>query len=298
MKTFKEYIDNSGDVVALTEKLITFGGKAYPKFGNVVIMAGGAGSGKGFVASNLIGIEGKTFDVDALKSLAIRSPKLNKIVKDEFGTNLDQLNLKKPEDVSELHRILGTELRLDKRYLDNFTSIIGQKRKPNMIFDVTMKDIRKLQTITDLAKRLGYDKKNIHVVWVLNHIEVALAQNAKRDRTVPEEILIQTHEGVSMTIHTLFKKADILSKYMDGDFWITANMKGVDSHMKFSGNAGKRLPAEPGKETGSHTKGGSYITDAKYWKVKEQGKSSKSIANFSDELVQKIKKYTPNIEVW
>ena len=30
----------------LMEKLITFGGSAYPKFGNIVIMAGGAGSGK------------------------------------------------------------------------------------------------------------------------------------------------------------------------------------------------------------------------------------------------------------
>ena len=33
---------------SLQEKLITFGKKAYPKFGNVVILAGGAGSGKGF----------------------------------------------------------------------------------------------------------------------------------------------------------------------------------------------------------------------------------------------------------
>ena len=43
----EEYIEEQYDV--LIEKLITFGGKAYPKFGNVVIMAGGAGSGKGFV---------------------------------------------------------------------------------------------------------------------------------------------------------------------------------------------------------------------------------------------------------
>ena len=39
----------------LTEKLITFANKAYPKFGNVIIMAGGAGSGKGFVKDKLVG---------------------------------------------------------------------------------------------------------------------------------------------------------------------------------------------------------------------------------------------------
>jgi len=41
MKSFNEFNEY------LLEKLITFGGKAYPKFGNVVILAGGGGSGKG-----------------------------------------------------------------------------------------------------------------------------------------------------------------------------------------------------------------------------------------------------------
>jgi hypothetical protein len=50
----------------LLEKLITFGGQAYPKFGNIIIMAGGAGSGKGFVLGTLVGAEGKVFDVDEL----------------------------------------------------------------------------------------------------------------------------------------------------------------------------------------------------------------------------------------
>ena len=57
----EDYIEEQFD--ELMEALITFGGKAYPKFGNVVIMAGGAGSGKGFVKDNLVGIEGFTFDV-------------------------------------------------------------------------------------------------------------------------------------------------------------------------------------------------------------------------------------------
>ena len=40
MKSFKQYVAESGE---LNEKLITFGGKAYPKFGTVVVLAGGAG---------------------------------------------------------------------------------------------------------------------------------------------------------------------------------------------------------------------------------------------------------------
>ena len=75
----------------LLEKLITFGGKAYPKFGNVVIMAGGAGSGKGFVKDTLVGIEGYTFDVDELKRLAVASPMIQKRVKKEMGKDIKKI---------------------------------------------------------------------------------------------------------------------------------------------------------------------------------------------------------------
>ncbi|UQJ94980.1 hypothetical protein IANJMKHF_00074 [Klebsiella phage CPRSA] len=68
MKSFKQFTEST-----LTEALITFGGRAYPKFGQVVILAGGAGSGKGFTLEKLLGIEGITLDVDALKKLVMGS---------------------------------------------------------------------------------------------------------------------------------------------------------------------------------------------------------------------------------
>ena len=66
----------------LSEKLITFAKQAYPKFGNILILAGGAGSGKGFIKDKLVGMEGFTFDVDALKTLAAKTPAIAKKVKD------------------------------------------------------------------------------------------------------------------------------------------------------------------------------------------------------------------------
>ena len=83
------------DESQLEEALITFGGKAYPDFGQVVILAGGAGSGKGFVKSKLLGIEGIVFDVDRLKELVIASTKFNAKAKEEFGIDVSKLNLKK-----------------------------------------------------------------------------------------------------------------------------------------------------------------------------------------------------------
>ena len=72
MLTFRDYL--AEEYTELVEKLITFGGQAYPKFGNVIIMAGGAGSGKGFVKDKLVGAEGFVFDVDELKKLAAATP--------------------------------------------------------------------------------------------------------------------------------------------------------------------------------------------------------------------------------
>jgi len=91
MKSFKDYMSEN----QLDEALITFGGRAYPRFGHVVIMAGGAGSGKGFVKEKLVGVEGYSFDVDELKLLATRTPGIINKVKREMGIDISNLNPKK-----------------------------------------------------------------------------------------------------------------------------------------------------------------------------------------------------------
>ena len=96
LKSFKEHLNESFELIM--EKLITFGGKAYPRAGNVVIMAGGAGSGKGFVKDRLIGLEGYTFDVDEIKKLAIKSKGFTDRSKSELGIDLKKIDLKNEED--------------------------------------------------------------------------------------------------------------------------------------------------------------------------------------------------------
>lgn len=92
MLSFQSFIQES--FTDLTEALITFAGQAYSKFGNVIILAGGAGSGKGFVKNKLIGAEGYNFDVDELKSLSMRTPKIIEKIKAEFGVDPSKLDLK------------------------------------------------------------------------------------------------------------------------------------------------------------------------------------------------------------
>lgn len=267
----------------LIEKLITFGGKAYPKFGNVVLLAGGAGSGKGFVKDRLLGIEGKTFDVDALKEMAIKSKKFAEKVKQETGHDLKTFNLKVPENVSKIHEILADVYGITKKsQLTTFASVLtaDSERKPNLIFDVTLKDLSKLESVSRNVQSLGYDKKNIHIVWVVNDVNVAIEQNKNRSRVVPDEILMATHEGAALTMKKILDMGSKLSKYMDGDIYFAFNKVGVDTDLQKS------------------DKGGSFIKDANYVKMKERGKTQMSSKDISKDLLNKIKSYVPKIDLW
>lgn len=275
--SYSEYLKTS-----LTEALITFNKKAYPKFGNVVILAGGAGSGKGFVKEKLLGIEGKSIDVDELKALVMGSTKLAKKIKDETGHDVEEFDLRTSDDVSRLHSIVKMYKLDSKMNKKLFNSVVLQPKdkKPNLIFDVTLKDITKLNNITLSISDLGYDRNNIHIVWVVNRVEVAKIQNAKRSRVVPEDILIDTHKGASSTMKDILDMGTNLKKYMDGDIWFAFNSVGEDTEIDKSGN------------------GGSYIKTANYVKVKETGKAQKSSKELTKEIYDKIAEYTPKLNDW
>jgi hypothetical protein len=270
------------DVTTLDEALVTFGGRAYPKFGNIVILAGGAGSGKGFVLSNMIGVEGKTFDVDALKTLAINSKRLAKKVKDEMGVDLKKLNLKDPANVSELHLIVDG-LGLPKNQQTTLLRSVmtaHPDRKPNLIFDVTLKNLDKLVNVAKQVQAVGYEKRNIHIVWVVNKIEIAIHQNANRDRMVDQDILINTHEGASQTIKDIINMENRLKSHMDGDIWFVFNQARVDSELVKSG------------------KGGQFVKKIDKIQIKKQGKKPLNSSQLSDRVVSKIREYVPNPEIW
>jgi dephospho-CoA kinase len=287
LNEFQEELDkilesHTTETEELNEKLITFGGKAYPKFGNAVLLAGGAGSGKGFVLSNLLGIEGQVYDVDEVKKLALKSEKIKKLAKDATGKDISKFNLKNPDDVSTLHTILDEELNIiDKRKLARFVSIMvaPEDRKPNLIFDVTLKSLNKLRSITADIEKLGYSKLATHLVWVINSYNVAIQQNRERDRRVPEEILMDTHRGAAQTAKDILDMGKGIDKYLDGDIWYAFNKRGVDSTVAKS------------------DKGGSYIKDANYIKVKEAGKAIDK-KKVTDEVVKKIAGYVPPSNYW
>lgn len=250
-------------------------------------------SGKGFTIGNLIGMEGKKFDADNLKLLVIKSEHIAKKILQQSGIDVKKLDLKNPDDVKTLHYALSDPgfdypNKEQKQLFNTLTTIAyaPDDKKPNLIFDVTLEKLSKFTTICDKVQDIGYKKENIHIVWVLTDIKVAIEQNKNRKRVVPEDILIQTHEGSSMTMKKLVSDVGFLSKYMDGDIWISANVTGVDSTVVKS------------------DKGGSYVSKANYFLVKKKGESPLSIEKIANQIVgdttllAKIKAYTPTVKNW
>ena len=99
---FHEEESNRGEL--LTAALLEVGGVRYPKFGNILILAGGSGSGKGHQLKNLIGMEGKILDIDRLKELALQHYGIRKTLQQKFGINVDDAsNFKDPEFTGKVH---------------------------------------------------------------------------------------------------------------------------------------------------------------------------------------------------
>lgn len=302
MLSFKHFLES--EYQELSEKLITLAGQAYPKFGQVVIMAGGAGSGKGFVRDKLLGVEGMVFDVDALKTLAAKAPLIQKKAKEVYKMDIQALaaDMKNPDNVSAIHSLIGEFMHLDDRKsAAAYKSIMTApaNRKPNLIFDVTLSSMGKLKDICHPAQQMGYDPKNIHIIWVINDIEVAKVQNMQRDRVVPAEILISTHRGASESMKSILSSVAVTQKFMNGDIVLAFNQLKVDSEFVASKNGSDGNHAGFSKPFGgSKVKTAGYIKAANYFYVKKSGHPMTGLEDINKDLRLKIASYVPKNIAW
>ena len=261
-------------------------------------------SGKGFTTSNLLGIEGKILDVDALKLLAVESPLVIQKAK-EAGVDITNPDFKDPDFVYKLHTVLDNIGILNKYNKNLFQSVLFAKpdMKPNLIFDVTLKDIGKFHKIVQQAATLGYEPANIHIVWVINDFEVAKSQNQSRARVVPEDILTQTHIGAAMTMKTIVDDMSDYRKYMDGDVVFAFNKSNVDSKLVKSklktvtGDASDS-PVKNFDAKGNRTYGGAYVKESNYIYIKRKGKPALKANEIGQDILDKIVEYTPEPNTW
>ena len=282
----------------IDEKLITFSNRA--PYGQIVFMAGGAGSGKGFAIDNFIDAAGfKVRDVDEMKKAVGKLDQLGKFSVDKWykkygkklsdkpakggglspkahveefvlgkGLSISDISkdLKNPNNVASLHYIVDSMGLKDKWLISMLSGKNNKETLPNLLFDITAK---KVSSITDVIKPLianGYDSKNIHLIWVLTNFHVAIQANKERDRMVPEDILLQTHEGAGKSMWSVMTK--ILPKGLNGRIDVILNNR--NETVPYTDKDGKPIKVEPSQQN-KLEKAQIVVKDFKSLPIKKQG---------------------------
>ena len=164
-----------------------------------VFMAGGPGSGKSYVASQLFGIPEKVnISVSGLKTVssdvefehylkkAGHSPKDLADYEKNNPELFHKLTSKDPESVRS--RAKKTSILRQKGYMD---------AKLGMIIDKTGDDYKKIANQKRDLGLLGYDT---YMVFVNTTLEVAQERNKLRDRTLPEKMVEKIWRDVQKNI--------------------------------------------------------------------------------------------------
>ena len=265
----------------LAEKMLVIGKGA--KYGQIIFLAGGAGSGKGFAIKNFLdGSKYKVRDVDEWKRAFLRIAILKR-----KHPELRSLDLRKPNDVYKLHMFVRDKGIKDKT-LNLMLGEANKGRLPNIIFDVTMKDKSDITKVLPDLMGVGYSPRDIHIVWVLTNYEIAVHQNKdpKRGRVVPDEIMLKTHKGAGETMWSFINKGTPAT--LDGSVHVI--LGGAKHTVFWKGPDGKPLD---GTIKGKYGTDKVLIKDFKYLTVKDAGKNMATDSALKAEVLNWIRENTP-----
>ena len=194
MLTFSQFLAEK----YLEEKLIMYNqGKRY---GQIVFLAGGAGSGKGFAIRNFMEKEKfKVRDVDEWKRAFMKLAD----TQDKYP-EIQGLKLKNPKDVAKIHAFVK-KMGIKDKTIDLMLADANSRHLPNILFDITMKDANDIAQYMPKLIKAGYDAKNIHLTWVLTNYAVAIVNNQNRERVVADDIMLLSHEGAATSMYDVIK---------------------------------------------------------------------------------------------
>lgn len=255
----------------LNEKLIVLKGTKSKSYGNVIILAGGAASGKGFATSNFL--ENNLYkirDIDEIKRMFLKIDKLKKKYPEIRG-----LDLKNPNHVAKLHLFVANKKIKDKTF-DLMMKGAQEGRLPNIIFDITFKDIKaaNFRWIRMMIDELGYNPKDINLIWVLTDYTVAMKANKERKRIVPADMLLQTHVGAALNMVDVVKGKvpEVKDKSLfDGAIHVILNNR--ENTIFWKDKNGNVIQTKPSPEKlAKGIEPTPIIKDFKYLTLKEKGK--------------------------
>lgn len=301
--SFTEYVQlKDYKAHSLIEKQILYNNGA--KYGQIVFLAGGAGSGKGFAIQHFMqGSDFKIRDVDEMKIAFQKLDELGKFktkdLIDKYGDKISEkdkaliqkeiidknlgmldLNLKTPTHVYILHVLVRATGVKDKT-LELMLAGAEKNQLPNIIFDSTFKEVSDMTDVLPKLFKAGYESKNIHVSWVLTNYQIAIKNNKSRARVVPEDILLATHAGAAQTVYNLVTHA-MPPEVQGGVYVILNNPENTIFIIDPKTNKPYR-----------DIKGSPVIKDFKYLVLKEPGKPAKKEIEIKKQLLTWIRDNTP-----
>ena len=146
-----------------------------PGIFKAIILAGGPGSGKSYVAKKL--------GLKTLGLVVVNSDNFFELLMKRKG-----LSLKMPDNETEEREAarMAAKGLTDKRYKSLIDARMG------IILDSTSGDQGKTFKIWRELTSAGYDVK---CIFIQTDLDVALQRNSERSRTIPEKIVIASHKA-------------------------------------------------------------------------------------------------------
>jgi hypothetical protein len=167
-------------------------------------------------------------------------------------------------------------------------SDVKADRLPNIIFDITGKEMSDFEEVIPRLIETGYESKNIHVAWVLTDFKVAYTSNLTRDRVVPGDVFLDTHKGAAKTMQTLIDNKR-MPNGSNGRFVVIMNNRS-NTVVFNTGNVYKGRKVDLKNQKNVDAKG---VSGFYYITVKEAGKPFKAEETWKEELHSQIVSNVP-----
>ena len=169
-----------------------------PSILKAFFMAGGPGSGKSYVASELFALP-KTDDFGTVSYdnglKLVNSDAAFELLLKKAGINMAELMQLKDKDPAAWQDAMQIRDRAKK--LTKGTQEMYIAGRLGMIIDGTGKNYGKIEKQVNKMRSLGYD---CYMVFVNTSLEVALERNAARDRKLPQDMVTKMWDEVQQNL--------------------------------------------------------------------------------------------------
>ena len=174
-----------------------------PNIFKAFFLAGGPGSGKSYVVGNTTAMFGmRIVNSDEVFEKMIKSAGMTMKMNTPLGRQQEP----------ERDKLRDTAKRITKLRQKNYI-----EGRLGLIIDGTGKDYDKIEGQMRELQQLGYES---HMIFVNTSLDVALERNQKRNRTLPEPIVVKSWNDVQKNIgkfSQLFKNKFIIMDNNDKD---------------------------------------------------------------------------------